>query len=90
VSKDKNDVVFSAKISEPIPAKDAFNPDHDTFDEWENEFEKSFRIGFDILVYKDFSILRQDADIHFSCMQIDAAVIVVLLFVKSHRLASFG
>lgn len=73
-----------------VPAKDAFNTDNDVFNEREDYFEESFRIGFDILVNNDFPIFCQDTDIHFSGMQIDAAVILVLLIVKFHGVASFG
>ena len=35
-------------------------------------------------------LLIDDADEHFSGVQIDAAVVLVLLIVKSHGVASFG
>jgi len=38
----------------------------------------------------DFSPMVQDADIHFSGMQIDTAVILMQLIVKFHGMASFG
>jgi hypothetical protein len=37
-----------------------------------------------------FTFLIEDADIHFSGVQIDTAIVLVLLIVKSHSLASFG
>ena len=46
-------------------------------------------IGFDVSVHSGFSFLVENADIHFSGVQIDTAIVCVLFGVKSHQLASF-
>ena len=62
----------------------------DGFDEGKDPFEKQFRIGFDILMENDFSLMIEDADIHFSGMKIGTAVILMQLIVKFLGMASFG
>jgi hypothetical protein len=44
----------------------------------------------DILMQPGFALLVDDADVHFSSVQIDTAVELVLLFVEPHGVASFG
>lgn len=46
-------------------------------------------IGFNIFMNAVFALLVNDTDIHFSGVQVDTAIILVLLVVKSHSLASF-
>ncbi len=82
--------MFGAKIGEPIPAKYAFDANNDVLNEGKHQFKEQLRIGFDVFVNLDFSLLVNDAHIHFSGMKIDAAVVMVLLVVKSHGVASFS
>jgi len=72
-----------------VPTKDTFNPDNDVFQKGKHQFKKQLRIGFNVLMHFGFTFLIDDADLHFSCVQIDPAVIFVLLVVESHNLASF-
>jgi hypothetical protein len=81
-------VVFGAKVGDPIPGEHAFDADHDIFKEWENGIEQRFGIGFKVLMHSGFALLVDDANVHFSCMQIDATIKFVLLIVKSHDSAS--
>jgi len=50
--------------------------------------EKQIRVGVDIFMDHRFSFLIENTDVHFSGMQIDAAVILMLLIVEFH-IASF-
>jgi hypothetical protein len=52
--------------------------------------EKRFRIGFKVFVKYGVAFLIQDADVHGSGMQIDAAIEFVLLVIESHKVSSFG
>ena len=90
MTKGERDLVFGAKVCEPIPAKDAFDADDHVIQIRKDQFKELFRIGFDVLVHFGFTGIVQDADVHISGMKIDTAVVLVLLFVKSHGLASFG
>lgn len=82
-------MVLIAQVGEPVPAKHAFDTDNDILQERKNKFKKQFGVGIDVFVYFGFAFAIEDAYIHFTSMQIDPAVVLVLLFVKSHRLASF-
>jgi hypothetical protein len=85
----EGNLVFSAKVSDPVPGKHALNTDHHIFKKRKDNVERQFRVGVKILMYFGLPILAKDANVHFSCMQIDAAIIFVLPVVKSHNLASF-
>jgi hypothetical protein len=84
MSKYKGDVVLSAQVGKPVPAKDAFDTDHHVIQIRKDQFKELLRIRFDVLMHFGFSGLIQDADVHISGMKIDTAIIPVLSFVKSH------
>lgn len=77
------------QIGDPVPAEYTFDADYDIFDEREDQFEKQFRIGLDILMNPNFAFLVDDTDVHFPGVQVDTAVVCVLLIVEFHRFASF-
>jgi hypothetical protein len=70
-------------------AKNAFNADNDVVQIWKDQFKEQLRIGFDVLMHLDFVVSVDDAYVHFTDMQIDTTVVLVLSFIKFHRLASF-
>jgi hypothetical protein len=82
--------VLGTKVCNPVPAEYAFNADNDVIDIWKYQFKEQHRIRFDILMHFSFSSMIDDADVHFSGMKVDTAIVFVLLIVKSHDLASFG
>ena len=82
--------MLGAQIGDPIPAKDTFDTDDDVFQEGENQLKEHLGLGGDIFMQPGFAFLVDDADVHFPSVQIDAAVELVLLFVESHGVASFG
>lgn len=90
MAEDKGNVVLGTKIGQPIPAEYAFNNDGNIIEVGKVQLEKKFRIGFDVLVDSDFSFVIYNAYIHFSSVQVDSAVVIVLLVVEFHSLASFG
>jgi hypothetical protein len=91
MTKNERNFMLMAEVRHPVPAKDAFNTDDDIVNVGEYELEKQFRIRVDVLMNFHFPLLVQDTDVHFPGMQIDAAVIPVLVIVESHDLPpSFG
>ena len=60
-------------------AKDAFNTDDNVIKVGKDQFEEQLRIGIDVLVNLGFAFLIEDADIHFSNMQVNTAVVLVLV-----------
>jgi hypothetical protein len=89
MSEDKGNAFFVAKIGYPVPGEDAFYGNDNILTIGSDSLEKGITIGFHVAVFPDFSLFIEDADIHFSCVQIDSAVIFVLISVKSHRASSF-
>jgi hypothetical protein len=86
VAQDKGDLVFGAKIGYPVPGEHALDTDHHIFEKREDDIKQQRGIGIDIFVHFGFTLLVDDAHVHFPCMQIDAAIEFVLLIVKSHGL----
>jgi hypothetical protein len=74
----------SAEISEPIPGKDALNGYDQPLAIGGNGLEERFRSGFHVAVEHDVTLVAHDADIHASGMQVDPAVKLVRISVKSH------
>ena len=52
-------------------AKDTFNADNNVLYEGENQFKEQFGVGFDVFMDLDLPFMADNADIHFSGMQID-------------------
>jgi hypothetical protein len=86
VAQDKGDLMFGAKISDPVPGEHALGANSQIFKKGKDYIEQQFRIGLDIFVDPGFALLVDDAHVHFPCMQIDAAIEFVSLIVKSHGL----
>jgi hypothetical protein len=63
----------------PVPAKNALHTDNHIIKIGEDQFKEQLRIGFDILVHFDHALLVQDAHVHGLGVQIDAAIVFVLL-----------
>jgi hypothetical protein len=65
--------VIGAKIGQPLPvvdpalggAKDAFDTNHDAFEEGGDQFEKQFTVGFNILV--DDPLFPGDPGCGYTC-----------------------
>jgi len=83
--KNKRDILFATKISQPVPGEDALDSNDDVFAVWRNSFEEDIGISLDVSVQKNFTLLIEDTKIHRFGMQIDATVKFVLLGVKSHK-----
>lgn len=52
--------------------------------------DQNFRIRAEVPVQENLAGLIHDADIHRSCMQVDATVELVLSCVESHKASSLG
>ena len=82
--------MLSAEVGQPVPAEDAFHAYDQVVKIGKDQFEKQLRIGFDVFVNFDLAPVADNADVHFSGVQIDSTVMFVLSGVESHGLASFG
>jgi hypothetical protein len=80
----KWDAVLMAQVRNPIPGKHTLDSNNDFRQKGEYELKEYLGIGFDIFVQNDFTQIIKDTNIHLSCVQIDSAVVLVLLGVESH------
>jgi hypothetical protein len=90
MAQDERDSLLGAEIGEPIPYEHAFDGDDDILPVGLDGPEKELRRSFAVFVEHGVALLIQDAQIHGSGVQIDAAIKFVLVGVKSHKASSFG
>jgi len=86
MAKNEGDSFLNAKISYPVPCEHAFYCYNDIFPERLDDSEKNISISIDVSVQPDLPFCIKDAEIHFPCVKIDSAIILVLFGVKSHGL----
>ncbi len=91
----KNESKLSSVLKSDSLTSDSLVPacvfhNNDVLCEGEHQLKEQLGVGFYVLMNFDLPVVVDNADIHFSGMQIDPAVISVLLFVESHNLAFFG
>jgi hypothetical protein len=91
MTRGEGNAVLGEQIGDPVPAKDTLDIDDDVCEEREDQLKKHLgRPRWDVFKQPGFAFLVENADVHFPCVQIDAAVELVLLLVESHGVASFG
>jgi hypothetical protein len=90
MAQDEGDRLLGAEIGEPVPDEHAFDGDNDILPVGLDGPEKVIRGGSAVTVEHGFALLIQDAKVHGSGVQIDSAIKLVLVGVKSHMASSFG
>jgi hypothetical protein len=73
-----------AQIGDPVPGENSFHCHHKIFAVWVDGYEQSIGSCAEVPVQQDFAGLIHDADEHRSCVQVDAAVVLMLSRVESH------
>jgi len=89
MAQDEGNLFLNTEISDPVPGEHALHGDNDVLPERADGFEKALTIGINISMQPDFSGIIEDAEVHFSGMQVDSAIKFVLFGVKSHLVSSF-
>ena len=84
MTEDERDPFLLTQIGQPVPGESTFNGDQEIVLILFDHFQKQFPVSTDISVQEDFSSPVNDAEIHGFCMQVDSAIIFVLLGVESH------
>jgi hypothetical protein len=90
VTENERDVSRLAEIGDPVPGEDALDGDGDVRHEGIDGALQQVGVDGHVFVKQGFAVAVEDADVHGFGVQIDAAVELVLLFVESHGVASFG
>ena len=84
MAEDERDAFISAQVGQPVPGEHTFDGDDDIVSIGGNGFEKGLRVRLHVTVKQRLTGLVEDADVHRTGMQVDAAVKWVLRVVKSH------
>jgi hypothetical protein len=84
VSEHEMNTLLGTQIGEPVPGEDALDADHEVFSERRDGAEERLGRGLHIAVQEDLAVTVQDAQIHGSGVQVDAAVVLVGVCVESH------
>jgi hypothetical protein len=85
MSEYKGDVLLGTEIGDPVPGEDAFHGHHDVFSITFDGFKENLSVGSDVALEDDASFLVEDAEVHGLGMEIDSAVVLVLLGVEVHK-----
>jgi hypothetical protein len=88
VPKDRRQPLSSTQVSTPVPREETFDSDDNSLSIGGNGLEQRLRACGQIPMYHDLAVVIQNTDIHGAGMQIDAAVTLVLLGVKSPEVSS--
>jgi hypothetical protein len=74
-----------AEVGEPVPGEHALDGHHEILAVGRDEAEERLGAGAEILMDLDVSGLVEDTDVEGAGVEIDTAVVPVLLGVESHR-----
>src|SRR5712691_6116570 len=84
MTEDERDRFIGAEVGEPVPGEHAFDRDDDIRPIRSNDCEKGLRGRLHVTVEQRLTGLVEDADVHRTGMQVNAAVKWVLRVVQSH------
>jgi hypothetical protein len=90
VAEHEGDVELLAQIGDPVPAEHALDRDDQVLSVGGNGCFKGAGVGGQILVHENRTVVILDAEVHRPCVQVDAAVVLVVLFVKAHMVPPQG
>ena len=84
MTKDESDTFFVAQICYPVPCEGAFNSDHEIFAVLFDRLQKDLPVSLDVSMQEHRALAVNNAEVHGFCVQVDSAIIFVLLRVESH------
>jgi hypothetical protein len=85
MAEDEIDPLPGAQVGHPVPAEETLDGDDEVLAVGSQGFEEFVWIAGELLVDQRLTGLIKDADVHAACMEINSAVVTVLLGVESHR-----
>jgi hypothetical protein len=90
VAEHEGDVLPGAQVGEPVPAEQALDGDDQSGAEGSDGPQEGVGVGGEVLVEDDLAAGVEDAEIHASGVEIDAAVEGMWLGVEAHAWSSLG
>jgi len=88
MSEDKRHPFAGTEVGQPVPGKDACDPDDKVLPVGCNGLEKGLGAGGHLAVHKAFSILVQNTEVHGTSVQADTTIKLVLVSVEAHEVSS--
>jgi hypothetical protein len=88
MAKDELDTDAATQIGNPVPGEDTLNGKDRIVAVGLERIGVSLGCGRHITVHTDCSVMIHDADVHGSCVQVDATVELMLFRVESHTASS--
>lgn len=89
MAEDEGDPFIGTEIGQPVPGEHAFGGHHQILAVRFDQTQKRFWTSRDVLMHDNIASRIEDADVHGAGMQIDTAIMLMLLGVKSHDAGSF-
>ena len=77
--------ILGASIRQPVPRENAFDGDSDVVPERTDRLKQQFRVCLHVAMKNDRAGLVENAQVHGSCVQINSAVMRMLLRIEFHR-----
>ena len=84
VAQDEGDLLLGAEVGEPVPGEHALAADDEPFAERRDRIEEGGGIGRQIAIEERLALSVEDVRVHAPCMEIDAAVVLMLVVVETH------
>jgi len=83
--EDEGDALLLAEVGDPVPAEEALDGDDEVLAVRLEGFEQLVALAGELAMEEGLAFLVEDAEVETLGVQVDAAVVLVLLGVESHR-----
>jgi len=84
MAKDEINPFFLTQVGQPVPGESTFNSDDEIIPVPLDRLQEYLPVSFDVSMEKHRSLTVNNAQIHGFCVQVDSAIILVLLSVEFH------
>src|SRR4030095_10505876 len=85
VAENEGNVVLGTKVREPVPGEHALDSNDESVAVGRDRIEKGAGLGRELAMQQRLAGVIEDAEVHGSCVQINAAVKSVRLVVETHH-----
>src|SRR5215218_7352189 len=85
MAEDERDALFGAQVSDPVPTEETLDGDDEVFAVRSQGPKELVSVTVELLMDQGLTGLIKNADVHVASMEVNPAVVTVLLGVESHR-----
>jgi hypothetical protein len=83
MAEDEREAFVSPQVGQPVPGEHPFDRDDETLSRGRHDVQTGLWVRLHMTMHENLAALIEDADVHGTGMQVDAAVTLVLGVVKS-------